>query len=187
MTAEKTKTTSAEFWEFVNADENYEKSFERINGEIIEIMPSGAYSSIVANLISAFVTNFVLKHDLGTVSGADGGYEMSDEDTFGPDMGFIAKGRLPIPFDGFYPEAPDFAVEVVSPSDLEHPKERIEKKLNKYKALRIPLLWYVYPNRKEVEVYEVGQLVRVVGIDETLDGGSVLPGFTFPMRDIFPN
>ncbi|MDX1995646.1 MAG: Uma2 family endonuclease [bacterium] len=188
MSAEKTRYTSAEFWEFVNADENFERRFERINGEIVQLMPAGMYVGIVTNLIAYFVTAFVLAHRLGFVTSAETGYEMSEDDTFAPDIAFVSyKRQTEIPPTGFNPIPPDFAVEVVSPSDLEHPKERIEKKLNRYKALRIPLLWYVYPNRKEVEVYVNGEFLKTVGLEGTLDGGDVLPGFTLEVRSIFPD
>lgn len=187
MRLEKTKYTSAEFWEFVSADENYARRFERIDGEIIELMPAGIYAGVVTNLIATFVTVFVLAHRLGFVSSAEAGYDMSEDDTFAPDIAFVSRQRqTEIPQTGFNPIPPDFAVEVVSPSDLEHRKERIEKKLAKYREIRIPLLWYAYPNRKEVDVYVNGEFVKTVGIDGTLDGGGVLPGFTLAVCDIFP-
>jgi hypothetical protein len=43
----------------------------------------------------------------------------------------------------------------------------------------------VYPLRREVEVYENGELTRTAGIDDILDGGAVLPGFTLVVKTIF--
>lgn len=186
MAVEKTKYTAVEFWEFVNLPENADKHFERIDGEIIEVMPSSIKSSVIANLIAHFITLFVLTHKLGFVSGADGGYDVEDENTFAPDVAFISKARQStLPDTGFNRIPPDLVVEVVSPSDLKDPKRRIQRKLEKYLAAGIPLIWYVYLERQEVEVYELGKSMRVVGIDDVLDGGAVLPGFTLALKDVF--
>ena len=47
------------------------------------------------------------------------------------------------------------------------------------------LLWLVYPETHEVEVYAPGQPMRLFGINDVLDGGEVLPGFSLPVRAIF--
>jgi hypothetical protein len=46
-------------------------------------------------------------------------------------------------------------------------------------------VWYVDPERKEVDVYPKGNPKRkkTLGANDTLDGGDVLPGFTLPVRD----
>ena len=187
MAVDKTKYTSQEFWDFVNRPENAEQVFERINGEIVEAMPSNPYSSAVAMRIGHFFMIYLMQNPIGHVTGEQGGYDISDEDTFAPDVAFIAKARQPhLPQDGFNPIPPDLVVEVVSPSDVNDPKQRIQKKLEKYRAAKIPLVWYVYTNPCEVKVYAYGQLIRTAGIDDMLDGGDVLPGFKLPVRDIFP-
>jgi len=65
-------------------------------------------------------------------------------------------------------------------------EEEIETKLKLYLAAGV-LVWMVYPERQQVEVYAPSQPRRVMGIDDTLDGGDVLPGFTLPAREIFPD
>jgi hypothetical protein len=44
----------------------------------------------------------------------------------------------------------------------------------------------VFPERKEVDVYVKGVFVKTAALDDTLDGADVLPGFTLPVRRIFP-
>jgi Uma2 family endonuclease len=43
----------------------------------------------------------------------------------------------------------------------------------------------VDPEVKEIEVYIPGQPLKTYHLDETLDGGDVLPGFTLAVKDIF--
>ena len=48
-------------------------------------------------------------------------------------------------------------------------------------------MWYVDPERKEVDVYPKGNAKRkkTLTVDDTLDGGTLLPGFAVPVSRIF--
>jgi len=60
-------------------------------------------------------------------------------------------------------------------------------KLEEYAKAGVKLVWYVDPERKEVDVYPKGNPRRkkTVGLGGVLDGGDVLPGFTLPVAEIF--
>jgi Uma2 family endonuclease len=179
--------TSAAFWDFVNQPGNANRYFERINQEIVEHMPSNPYSSQVAMLIGALMLNYVLQHDLGMVTGEQGGYDIDQDNTFAPDAAFVFKGRQQsLPKTGFNPIPPDLVVEVVSPSDLQDPQRRIWRKLAVYRANQVPLIWYVYTDRQEVAVYRPGQAAQTLSVNDTLDGEGVLHGFRLPIKAIFP-
>jgi len=48
------------------------------------------------------------------------------------------------------------------------------------------MVWLVFPEEQIVMVYTVDNPAgKKFGIDNTLDGGHVLPGFTLPLKDIF--
>ena len=47
-------------------------------------------------------------------------------------------------------------------------------------------VWVVYPETREVEVHAPGQTTQILGIDATLDGGDILPGFSLAVKDVFP-
>lgn len=178
--------TKAEFYEFVNAPDNADKTYELIGGEIVQKMPTFGRSSAVSARIMTHVGMYLLKNPIAHLTDAQGGYELDDAHNFAPDVGVILKSRLPeLPADDFIRIAPDFVVEVVSQSDLKNPTERIEKKLKKYREVGVPLIWYVFPERKEVEVHKPGQPSVTVGIDGILDGSDVLPNFTLAVNDIF--
>ena len=100
-----------------------------------------------------------------------------------PDVGFISKARQPkSSHDTWNPQAPDLAVEVVSPSDR---ASKIADKVANY-LLAGTLLWYFYPDEQQVKVYEPGQPAKTLDINGLLDGGKVLPGFKLALKDIFP-
>jgi Uma2 family endonuclease len=187
MLIDKKTYTKTEFYEFIQLPQHADRVFELINGEIYEKMPTFGYSSGTGARVTTFIGIYLLDNDIAYFTDAQGGYDIDDENTFAPDVGIILKSRLAkLPTDQNILLVPDFVVEVVSISDQKAHKDRIEKKLNKYIKAGVWLIWYIYPDHKEVEVYKRGQPMRVVGIDGVLDGGDVLPNFTLPVRDIFP-
>lgn len=175
-------TTIEAFEAFVALPENTDKLFELIQGEIIEV-PSNPYSSQIAALIIAALVTFLKGKDLGHVTGEAGGYQVSGE-RYAPDVAFIFKSRQArLPNEGYNPLAPDFAVEVVSPSDRTH---KLTAKVANYLAAGT-MVWVVYPHNREVEIYVPGQPVKTVAEDGILDGSPVFTGFTLPVKDIFPD
>jgi hypothetical protein len=59
--------------------------------------------------------------------------------------------------------------------------------LEEYFASGSKLAWVVYPKSKTIAVYEElsEQPKRILTIDQTLDGGPVLPGFSMSLADVF--
>ncbi len=93
---------------------------EMVRGELIRMSPAGFDHGRIAATLSLLVGRFVREHDLGVTTAAETGYLISsDPDTVrAPDLGFVRKERLAdAPSRGFFPGAPDLAVEVLSPDD----------------------------------------------------------------------
>jgi Uma2 family endonuclease len=180
MAVQKKLYTVAEFERFVELPENRNRLFEFIDGDIIEV-PSNAYSSEIAAQFIRFLGNFVYPRRLGHVTGEHGGYIVAGA-RLAPDAAYISKTRQAVlAKQGYNPVAPDLAVEVISPTDN---ADEIDKKRQKYLAAGV-LLWRVFPEQQIVEVHAAGQPVRTLGIEDTLNGGAVLPGFSLPVRDVF--
>ena len=51
------------------------------------------------------------------------------------------------------------------------------------------LVWLVYADKPGIDECTLGaageMLIKQYGMDDVLNGGEVLPGFTLPVRDIF--
>jgi Uma2 family endonuclease len=177
----KKRYTTEEFDRFVTLPENADRLFEYCAGEVVEVV-SNNYSSEIAMLIGAMLVLFVKKERLGHVTGADGGYVVAGQ-RFIPDVAFISSSRQPHPSrEAYNPSPPDLAVEVLSPSD---DSANLRMKVVSYlKAGTV--VWVVDPDKKQVEIYAPDQLPKTANLDDTLAGGDVLPGFTLPVKDIFP-
>jgi len=57
--------------------------------------------------------------------------------------------------------------------------------IHDYFAAGVELYWEVDPVKRTVAVYTSLTDVVTLGIDDTLDGGDVLPGFELPLKDLF--
>ena len=102
------------------------------------------------------------------------------------DTSAVARDRLPggLNHDAHIPIPPDFAVEVISPSDETYDTDA---KLLDYETAGVRLIWVVHPVRRSVQVIDrdAGTDLTLRGGD-TLTGGAVLPDFRLPVADIFP-
>jgi Uma2 family endonuclease len=184
MVLERKRVTSEEFDRFVNLPENADKLFELIGGEIVEV-PSNPYASEVSINISFPIKLFLRDNGIeGHVTGEAGGYIVSGE-KYAPDVAYISKVRQrELVRQGYNPNPPELAVEVDFPSTYESAR-RLQTKIANYLAAGT-LLWVVYPETKTVEVYTPGQPVKLLSVDDTLDGGDVLLGFTLAVKEVFP-
>lgn len=177
-----TQTVTVEAFERMARD----GSWELIDGELIEVSPTGALSGKVSNLLAFFVTAHVRAERLGAVFAADTGFVLfPDRDTVrAPDVAFVRTDRLPLPAEqtGFLRLAPDLAAEVRSPSDR---MPDLLAKAAMYLEAGVPLVWLVDPGPKRIAVYTQDGPVATLHAGDSLDGGDVLPGFSLPVTELF--
>ncbi|MFP3940894.1 MAG: Uma2 family endonuclease [Thermoanaerobaculia bacterium] len=159
---------------------------ELVEGSVVrEPMPSFGHGSASVR-IASLLLEWVEPRKLGEVVGECGFVVRRNPDTVrGPDAAFVSAERLAA-WSGegpFFEGAPDLAVEVLSPSNT---RDEIGQKVREYLAAGARLVWVVDPASESVAVHRTGAAERRLGPDDALDGGEVLPGFTLPVRRIFP-
>jgi Uma2 family endonuclease len=158
--------------------------YELVDGTLVE-KPMGFDESRVAALLVGNLLGFLERHDLGAVVGADAMMRLFPGLVRLPDTAFISWGRYPKKKRrrGEIPTvAPDLVVEVLSKDNT--PKE-MKRKLREYFEAGVRLVWYVDPSKRTVTVYTAVDRSTVLGEDQRLDGGDVLPGFSLSIRDWF--
>jgi Uma2 family endonuclease len=172
------------FDEWVLMPENAERLFELINGEIVEKLPTSPYASYIAHLIAFYIEGFLREVKLeGYVTDGQGGYMVNGE-RYAPDVAYISKERQPkLSRQGYNPNPPELAVEVEFPTSVES-ERRLRLKILNYLAADT-VVWVVYPEMREVEIYLPGQPVQVLTGDAVIEGGTTLPGFTLALSMIF--
>jgi Uma2 family endonuclease len=160
--------------------------YELVRGELRRMPPAGSEHGAVAINIGVLVSQFVKTHSLGVVFGAETGFKLaSDPDTVrAPDLAFVRRERIPqegIP-QGFWPGAPDLAVEVVSPSDT---YTAVEEKVREWLDAGTRLVLVVNPRTRTVTVYAAQMQVTRLTESDLLTGGEVLPGFSCRVAELF--
>jgi Uma2 family endonuclease len=180
--------TAADLWEMSHSPEYEGKRLELSEGKLIKMSPSGGKHGGITSKLDRVIGGYVEDNNLGYTTGAETGYILfknpNGKDTVrAPDFGFVAAHRLPdgLP-DEYIPLAPDLAVEVISPNDR---ADEIEGKRRDYLKYGTRMVVFVYPKFKTLKVHTAAG-VQELGIDDTFDGGDVLPGFKLAVRDIFP-
>src|SRR5918999_1116101 len=95
--------------------------YELIRGELRKMAPAGFLHGRIAIKLSTSLDQHVTNRNLGVVCAAETGFKLaSDPDVVrAPDVAFIRRERVEEVgnVEGYWPGAPDLAVEVVSPSD----------------------------------------------------------------------
>jgi len=175
---EKTSVSLEEFARWAELPENADRAYELIHGEVIEVTPARTSHSLLEHLLAVAVHVYCRQHDLPCyTSGGDAAYAILGN-VLAPDFAY-----KPTRMSDLYPdpERPMWAVEIISPTEK---ARAIRNKREIYRQAGI-LYWEMYPNTQSVDIYAPGEPMRTVDIDGTVDGGSVLPGFTLPLRELF--
>jgi len=145
----------------------------------------GNYESYLAGILIQLLGNFVQQNGLGVIMPPDGMMRLAPGLVRLPDVSFISWDRLPgrtIPRKEIWDLAPDLAVEVISRGNT---RQEMARKLSDYFSAGVRLVWYVYSDTNEVQVYESPDKCATLGVEATLDGGQVLPGFRLPLSTLF--
>lgn len=157
---------------------------ELIDGVLVE-KAVGDKSAFLAVTIITSLANFVLPRRLGWVLGPDGFVWLFGTQLRAPDVSFVRRDQRPggkLLDKGYADVAPMLAVEVFSPGNT---VREIERKRADFFAAGTELFWVVYPDRQEIEVSTGPETHRILGRDDTLDGGKVLPGLSVKIADLF--
>ena len=82
----------------------------------------------------------------------------------------------------FLPLCPDFALELLSPTDS---LTKTGEKMQEYLDNGCRLGWLIDPKKKTVHIYRPDQDVEIVKQATVLDGEDVLPGFPLQLEKIW--
>lgn len=161
-----------------------DRLYELVDGILVEKI-MGLRESVVAAAVNRILGTFVEEHDLGLVAGEAGMMRLAMGLVRIPDISFISWRQLPdrvCPEEAIPQLAPDLAVEVLSEGNS--PSE-MERNLKDYFFSGVRLVWLLDPQTRSAMVYSVPDQPIPLSEEDSLDGGTVLPGLTIPLRQVF--
>ncbi|MDJ0730066.1 MAG: Uma2 family endonuclease [Crocosphaera sp.] len=182
------KVTPEQFNQLVNAEQLARMELTK-EGELIIMSPTGG---------EAGRKNRRLTQQIGIWTDQEGTGEAFDSSTVfilpngarrSPDVSWIKLERWNAltlkEKQGFPPLAPDFVIELVSPSDLKNQRySDLQLKMQEYLDNGVKLGWLISPLTKTVEIYRLGYKVEILNQPQTLSGEDILPGLILDLSDI---
>lgn len=161
-------------------------ALELVDGILVEKAPMGWFESVMASVLAGKLRTYLESNNIGAVSaGRDGYIKLKRRRIRVPDLAFVRWDRTP---EGCTPEEPcpaliaDLVVEVLSRGNR---KKEIERKRTEFFERGTKLFWVVEPRKRIVTVYHSVDVGEELGLDDSVDGEAVLPGFRLSIRTWF--
>ena len=182
-TSTKQRITTAE--ELIDMpDDGYR--YELVRGKLRKMAPAGSEHGDIASDIHISLGAYIRANRLGRTRIAEPGFilERTPDHVRAPDVAFVRRERIEVigRQTGYWPEAPDLAIEVISPYDR---YTEVDEKVADWLAAGTRMVVVVNPRNKTVKVHRSPTDVVTLTMTDTLDGGDVVPGWQMPIADIF--
>ncbi|MBG1265788.1 Uma2 family endonuclease [Nostoc sp. WHI] len=167
--------------------ENPEVKFERnAAGELLIMPPTGGETGNRNIEIAADFVFWNRQTQLGICFDSSTCFKLPNGANRSPDVAWISKDRWDAltteEQEKFPPIAPDFVLELMSPSDT---LRETQEKMQEYIDNGVKLGWLINPKMRQVEIYRLGQPVEILTFPQQLSGEDVLPGFILNLQIIW--
>ena len=183
MATESSVTTAEELIRLPSGQWRY----ELVDGVLRRMTSAGHLHGRVAAEILTRLAVHVREHRLGATYAAETGYVLrrSPDTVRAPDASFVSNARLAatdLSPQGYFPGAPDLAVEVLSPGDS--PGE-VEAKTADWLAWGCLVVVLLDPRREVAIVRRPGALAQELRAIDQLAVPDLLPGWSVTVGDLF--
>lgn len=155
-------------------------------GGLLLMPPTGGETGQRNSDISGQLWYWNRQNALGQDFDSSTGFRLPNGAVRAPDASWLTRARWaalsPEQRQKFLPLCPDFAIELLSPSDE---LSQTQAKMQEYLDNGLRLGWLINPRDRSVEVYRPGQPVERVVNPKSLSGEAVLPGFTLDLSRVW--
>ncbi len=166
-----------------NRDFRFERSAK---GEVIFMPPTGGATGEKNSEINFQLRLWNNRHKRGKVFDSSTGFLLPNRAVRSPDAAWISlvkwESLTVAEQQKFLPFAPDFVIELLSPSDR---LENTQQKMLEYLENGTQLAWLINQKMKQVEIYRPKQPMEQLESPQTLSGEAILVDFTLDLQPIW--
>jgi Uma2 family endonuclease len=179
------KLTDDQFYQLCQGNPNIKLERNAL-GELLIMPPTGGETGKRnATLISRFIV-WNEEAQLGEVFDSSTCFNLPNGADRSPDVSWIQQDRwdalTPAEKEKFPPIAPDFVLELMSPSDS---LKATQAKMQEYIDNGIKLGWLINRQNRTVEIYRLGQSVEILQLPVMLSGEETLLGFRLNLNFVW--
>jgi Uma2 family endonuclease len=170
----------------INGDLRLERTAE---GDLIVMPPTGIETGARNADITAQVHHWSKRDGRGVAFDSSTGFKLPIGSERSPDAAWVLCSRLaaftPEQKQKFLALAPDFVIELKSPSDA---LADVQAKMDEYIASGVRLGWLINPETRQVDIYRPNIAIEILENPAAVSGEPELPGFVLDLREIWePN
>jgi Uma2 family endonuclease len=170
----------------INSELRLERTAE---GDLIIMPLTGAETGNRNSEISRQLGNWAKADGCGAPFDSSTGFKLPNGADRSPDAAWVLRTRLAELTTEqkrkFLPLAPDFAIELKSPTD--RLADQLAK-MEEYQECGVRLGWLINPETRRVHIYRTGKEVETLEDPLEVSGEPELPGFVLDLREIWePN
>ncbi len=156
------------------------------NGDLVIMPPTGGETGHRNGRLIQQLFNWSDRDGAGIAFDSSTGFILPNGANRSPDASWIPIAKWNALTDEqkqkFLPLCPDFAIELLSPSDN---LEKTQAKMQEYLANGMVLGWLINPMQQQVAIYRQGNKVEVLNAPNSLSGESILSGFILDLQPIW--
>jgi Uma2 family endonuclease len=153
------------------------------DGQYVVVPPHDWVSANIVIRFASLLHGWVSPRKLGWVFDSNGGTQFEDGDMRAADLTYVSRERLPKLPRRFGRVVPELIVEIRSSRQtVRAARNQIASLLDKGVAVGV----YVDPDKHRVEILRPDTAAMVLGDDGVFEVPDLLPGFSFPVRELWP-
>jgi Uma2 family endonuclease len=179
------KLTEEQFYQL--CQENPDIKLERnAIGELVIMPPTGGGTGKRNVEVAADFVFWNRQAKLGVCFDSSTCFKLPNGGDRSPDVAWIKNERWDAltleQQEKFPPIAPDFVLELMSPSDV---LKDVQDKMREYMNSQVKLGWLIDRKKRRVEIYREGKDVEVLESPSELSGEDILPGFVLKLQIVW--
>lgn len=160
------------------------KPYELIDGAVVRAPFKNPLCGLILSCATRELGSYIEQNDLGQLM-LNVGFALSPITLYGTDLAYVANAKLE-EFgyeDNFLSFAPDLMIKIVSHQEK---AQEIQDRVTAFLEAGSYYVWLIYARSGQVVVYDDHQTARILSLQQEVNGGDILPGFSVSVSKLFP-